>query len=66
MATVSIAGRRAVWLHYTGGNREWSLFTATTRAPRPRQLAFIPRDVDEPAPIVLGEGSGSRYGDYIP
>src|SRR5215218_1022863 len=50
IAALSIAGNRALWLHFTGGNiREWSLFTATTEAPRPRRLRFIARDVDAPA-----------------
>ena len=57
IGALSIAGPRVLWLHYTGGNiREWSLFTATTSAPRPRRLRFIRRGVDDSAPIVLGEG----------
>ena len=57
IAALSIAGPRVLWLHYTGGNiREWSLFTASEGAPRPRRLRFVARNVDSPAPIVLGEG----------
>jgi hypothetical protein len=67
IAALSIAGNRALWLHFTGGNiREWSLFTATTTAPRPRRLRFVARDVDAAAPIVLGEGDTSRFGDLLP
>ena len=54
IAALSIAGSRVLWLHYTGGNiREWSLFTATTTARKPRLLRFISADVDADAPIVL-------------
>ena len=67
IATVAVAKTRALWLHYTGGNiREWRLFTATTTRPQPRELAFMPVDVDDPSPIVVGEADGSRYGDYLP
>jgi hypothetical protein len=67
IAALSIAGNRVLWLHYAGGNiREWSLFTATTTALRPRRLRFVARDVDAPAPIVLGEGDTTRYGDLLP
>ena len=67
IATVSIAGNRVLWLHYAGGNiREWRLFTATTTRPAPRQLAFEPRDVDGVAPLVVGPGDASRFGDLLP
>jgi hypothetical protein len=67
ISQLAIAGNRVLWLHYAGGNiRDWTLFTATTAAPRPRQLRFISRDVEEPAPIVLGEGDTTRYGDLLP
>lgn len=67
IAALSIAGNRVLWLHFTGGNiREWSLFTATTTAPRPRRLRFVARDVDAAAPIVVGEGDTSRFGDLLP
>ena len=57
IAALSIAGPRVLWLHYTGGNiREWSLFTASEGAPRPRRLRFVARSADSPGPIVLGEG----------
>jgi hypothetical protein len=55
IADVAVAGRRAVWLAYTGGNtREWSLWSASRGAPRPRQLRLVSRDVDAPPPLVLG------------
>jgi hypothetical protein len=67
IAALAIAGNRVLWLHFTGGNiREWSLFTATTTAPRPRRLRFVARDVDALPPIVLGEGDTTRYGDLLP
>ena len=67
IASVAIAGTRVLWLHYTGGNiREWSLFTATTTRPVPRRLAFVSADVDAPAPIVVGAGDASRFGDLLP
>jgi hypothetical protein len=58
IAGLALAGSRALWLAYAGGNiREWTLLTATPSAPTPRQLRFVARDVDEPPPIVLGDGS---------
>ena len=67
IAALSLAGNRALWLHYTGGNiREWTLFTATTTAPRPRPLRHVALDVDEPQPILLGEGDLTRLGGVLP
>jgi hypothetical protein len=67
ISALSLAGKRVLWLHYAGGNiREWSLFTATTTSPRPRRLRFVARDVDAPAPIVIGEGDTSRFGNLLP
>jgi hypothetical protein len=67
IAAVSIAGSRVLWLHYTGGNfREWSLFTATAATPRPRLLRFVTREVDGPAPIVVGEGDSGRGATLLP
>lgn len=64
---LSMAGNRAVWLHFTGGNiREYQLFTATTTALRPRRFAFAAADVDLPSPIIVGHGDSSRFGDLIP
>lgn len=67
VAAVSIAGRRVLWLHYTGGNiREWSLFTASQTAPKPRRLRFVTLDVDSAPPIVVGDGDASRLGGLLP
>lgn len=53
----SLAATRALWLTYTGGNiREWSLWTATATRRQPKRLRFVARDVELPAPIILGEG----------
>jgi hypothetical protein len=55
---VAVAGHRLLWLTYAGGNfREWTLWTATTTRRQPRQLRFVARDVDSPAPIVIGPGT---------
>ena len=63
----SLAGQRALWLTYTGGNiREWSLWTATRARRTPVRLRFVARDVEAPAPIVLGEGDSSRFGYLLP
>jgi hypothetical protein len=54
VAAVAVATRRALWLTYTGGNiRDWTLWTRT-RTTAPRKLRTISRDVDGPAPIVVG------------
>jgi hypothetical protein len=67
IAALSLAGSRVLWLHYTGGNiREWSLYTATPTRRTPRRLAFVARDVDSTAPIVVGPGDSSRFGDILP
>jgi hypothetical protein len=58
--SVSVASDRVVWLAYGGGNvREWSLFTATPRSAKPLRLRFAARNVDGPAPIVLGPGTAA-------
>ncbi|HEU0247114.1 MAG TPA: hypothetical protein VFR38_08525 [Gaiellaceae bacterium] len=55
---VAVATRRVLWLTFAGGNfREWSLWTATTTRPKPRQLRFVARDVDGAPPIALGPGT---------
>jgi hypothetical protein len=67
ISSLSLAGNRVLWLHFAGGNiREWSLFTATTAAPRPRRLRSLARDVDADAPIVLGEGEWTRDSALLP
>jgi hypothetical protein len=63
---VSLAGTRAVWLQYQGGNRrEYTLWTATTTRPTPILIASHEVDVDDPAPILLGAG-GSESGGVLP
>ena len=55
---IAVAGNRALWLAYAGGNRrDWLLETATTTRPAERQLEFREVDVDAPPPIVLGVAS---------
>ena len=67
IATVSIAGGRVLWLHYTGGNiREWRLFTAARSSTGPKLLRSISRDVDLPGPIVVGNGDSSGSADLLP
>ena len=60
VADVIATGGRALWITFTGGNiREWSLWTKAGTAPAKR-IAFLPADVDGPAPVLLGhvwEGS---------
>jgi hypothetical protein len=60
VGSVIATGGRALWVTYTGGNiREWSLWTKGGTAPVKR-IAFLPADVDGPAPVLLGrvwEGS---------
>jgi hypothetical protein len=58
IASVSVASERVVWLAYTGGNiREWALFTARPASAKPLRLRFVARNVDGPAPIVVGQGT---------
>jgi hypothetical protein len=58
VAAVAVAGRRALWLSYTGGNvREWSLWTASRTAPAPRRIRFAAADVAGPAPILVGQAA---------
>jgi hypothetical protein len=58
VASLALASSRLLWVTFAGGNtREWSLWTATTTRRMPRRLRFAARDVDAPAPIVLGPGS---------
>lgn len=67
VAALALAGTRALWLSYAGGNiREWSLWTATTTRPRARRLRFVAQNVDAAAPIVVGDGDASRFGDLLP
>jgi len=63
----SLAGTRALWLSYAGGNiREWALLSGTAANRTPKQIRFIARDVDGPGPVVLGEGDSSKFGYLLP
>jgi hypothetical protein len=67
IASLALAGTRALWLHYVGGNqRDWSVWTASTTRPLPRRLAATTVDVDSPAPMVVGHGDASRFGELLP
>lgn len=67
ISTVSAAGRRVLWLHFAGGNRRnYTVWTATTTQPLPRLLAAREVDVDDPAPLVLGEGDDDGAGSLLP
>jgi hypothetical protein len=67
ISSLALAGTRALWLHYAGGNRRlYTVWTATTARPRPLLLASREVDVDNPAPIVVGAGDTSRFGDLLP
>jgi hypothetical protein len=64
---LGIAGTRILWVHFIGGNlRESTLWTATTTQPRPRRLRSVTREVDDPPPLVVGDGDVSRFGDLLP
>lgn len=66
VGSVAVAGRRVLWIHYAGGNRRnYTLWTATTARPLPRLLASREVDVDDPAPMVVGEGDDSRLGSLL-
>ena len=63
IASLALAGARALWLHYAGGNfRTWSLWTATTSKPRPLRLRSIETEADAPAPILVGRA----HDDVLP
>jgi hypothetical protein len=68
VSSLALAGRRALWLHYVGGNqREWSLWTASTTRPLPLRLAAVTLDVDIESPIVVGSADTSlRSGGLLP
>ena len=59
LAGLAVARSRALWVAYVGGNtREWSLWTATASSRRPRLIRLVGRDVDDPQPLVVGDGAG--------
>lgn len=58
ISAVAMSANRSLWIQYAGGNnRDWQLFTATRTKTKPRQLAFVERDVELPSPIVIGQGT---------
>jgi len=60
VAGIAVAGGRALWLTYAGGNiREWRLWTASTSRTNAKQLQFVPRDVSEPQPVLVGSAGGN-------
>lgn len=59
LAGLALAGGRALWVTYTGGNiREFTVWTATRTRPRPRRLAFASSDVDAVPAVTVGDGDG--------
>jgi hypothetical protein len=67
VGSVAVAGRRVLWIHYAGGNRRnYTLWTATTTRPQPLLLGSREVDVDDPAPMVVGEGDNSPRGSLLP
>lgn len=59
LAGLALAGGRALWVTYTGGNiREFTVWTATGTRPRPRRLALVTGDVDAAPPVAVGDGDG--------
>lgn len=67
IAAVSVAGRRVLWVHYVGGNRrQYTLWTATTTKPSPVLMSSIEVDVDDPAPMLIGQGDDSPKGSLLP
>ena len=62
IAQLSLAGARALWVAYIGGNtREWTLWTATTSKPSPVRLRFATNDAGDPSPFVIGSGDVLPY-----
>ena len=48
-----------LWVRYNGGNeRDWQLMTATTTQKTPKQLRFVPQDVELPSPFAIGDSTG--------
>jgi hypothetical protein len=56
--SVAVATSRVLWIEVAGGNlTDWMLWTATPTKRQPRQLAFVERETDLPAPVVIGQGT---------
>jgi hypothetical protein len=59
ISALGVSGNRALWVRYNGGNeRDWQLMTATTTQKLPKQLRFVPQDVELPSPFVIGDSTG--------
>jgi hypothetical protein len=59
ISALGVSGNRALWVRFNGGNeRDWQLMTATTTQKTPRQLRFVPQDVELPSPFVIGDSTG--------
>lgn len=59
LAGLALAGGRALWVTYTGGNtRELTVWTATRTSPRPRRIASASGDVDAAPAVTIGDGDG--------
>lgn len=58
ISAVSTNYSRVAWLAYTGGNtRDWTLWAARRDKKPPVKLRVASAPVDDPPPIVLGNGS---------
>jgi hypothetical protein len=65
--TLSIAGKRVVWLYSVGGNfTDWSVFTASTSSIRPKLLRHAYLDTADPSPMIVGVGGSSKAGQLLP
>jgi hypothetical protein len=61
IASVSTSYNDVAWLAYAGGNtRDWTLWTASRDKKRPVRLRFASAPVEDPAPIVLGNGADGK------
>jgi hypothetical protein len=59
ISALGVSGNRVLFVKYNGGNeRDWQLMTATTTLRTPRQLRFVPQDVELPSPFVIGDSTG--------
>jgi len=67
ISALGVSGHRVLWVRYNGGNeRDWQLMTATTTQKTPKQLRFVPQDVELPSPFAIGDstnGLGIPYAD---
>ncbi|MBA3347651.1 MAG: hypothetical protein H0T13_03735, partial [Actinobacteria bacterium] len=67
IAALALAGERALWLHYVGGNtRTWSLWTATASQRLPVRLRSVSTEADARPPIVVGPGTTVGGDSLLP